>query len=170
MPGSTGERTEKPTPRRLQKAREEGQVARSQELANGFSLLASFLTLSFIFEKIIDAMARQMRASFTMRSIPEFTIESAFTLLIGRLLYIASTMAPLLLVTAVVGITIGFLQVGPLFVPNLILPKLNRINPISGFKRLFSLRSLLELGKSLVKIIIIAFISYNQLKSAWPLL
>ena len=171
MPGgSSGERTEKPTPRRLQKAREEGQVARSQELANAFTLLASFLTLSFLFERIMDAMARQMRASFTMRSIPELTIESAFTLLMGRLFYIASLLAPLLLATAVVGLMIGFLQAGFLFVPKLVLPKLNRINPISGFKRLFSMRSLLELGKSVAKIIIIALLSYNQLKSSWPLL
>lgn len=170
MPGGTGERTEKPTPRRLQQAREEGQVARSQELANAFTLLASFLTLSIIFENIIDSMARQMRASFSLSSIPELTIESVFTLLMERLFNMASLLAPLLLATALVGLLIGFLQVGFLFLPKLMLPKLSRINPLSGFKRLFSLRSLLELAKSMAKISVIALISYFQLRSAWPLL
>lgn len=164
---STGEKTEKPTPKRLREAREEGQVARSQELGTAFTLLASFLVIFFVFKNILHSMSDQMRLSFSMTSIPVLTKESVFLLLIEGFFYMAKLIAPIMLTTAIVGGLIAFLQVGPLFTPKIILPKFNRISPISGFKKLFSIRSLMELSKSLLKIISIFIIAYIQLKSAW---
>lgn len=164
----TGEKTEKPTSKRLQKAREDGQVATSKELGAAFTLLASFLMIHFVFKGMLYSMAGKMRLTISLNSIPEITKESVITLLFDNFIYIAKLVAPVMLTAAIVGGLVSFLQVGPLFTPKVILPKFSKINPISGFKKIFSLKSLMELAKSLSKIIIISIITYFQLRLAWP--
>ncbi|AZO94056.1 flagellar biosynthesis protein FlhB [Halocella sp. SP3-1] len=165
---STGEKTEAPTPKKLKEAREEGQVARSQELGTAFTLLASFLVLHFAFKEMLFSMAGRMRFIISMDSIPELDKNSVFVLLMDGFVYIAKLVAPVMLASAIVGALVCFLQVGPLLTPKVILPKFSKINPISGFKRLFSLKALMELGKSLAKIFVISLITFFHLRLAWP--
>lgn len=165
---SGGEKTEKPTPRRLQKAREEGQVAKSQELNSAFTLLASFFTLYFVFANFIQSLTGKMSSFLSLSSLPEITIDNSYTLLMDVFLYIARTVAPVMVASAIIGVFINFVQVGPRFVPKVIQPKFNKLNPIEGAKRLFSLKSVIELIKSLAKAGVISLLTYSQLKAAWP--
>ena len=164
----TGEKTEQPTAKRLQKSREDGQVAQSQELGTAFSLLGSFLVLYFIFQDMILLMADSMRFSFSMERIPNLSPESVLTLILDLFFRMIKVVAPIMLVAAILGGLVTFLQVGPLFTPKLLIPKLSKINPISGLKKLFSLKSLVELIKSLAKAGLIGIITYFQLRGAWP--
>ena len=164
----TGEKTEQPTPRRLQKSREDGQVAKSRELGIAFSLLGSFLVLHWVFKDMLNLMAGSMRFSFSMDSIPNISQEEVLTLIVNIFFIVLKVVAPVMLAATILGSLVTFLQVGPLFAPKVLIPQLNKINPISGLKRLFSLKSLVELVKSLAKAGLIGIIAYFQLRGAWP--
>jgi flagellar biosynthetic protein FlhB len=165
-----GEKTEKPTPKRLEKAKEEGQVAKSQELNSAFTLLAGFFTLYFVFGKLMNSLTGEMRHFLSLSSLPSITIDNSYTIFIGLFLFIGKTVAPILIATAVIGLFINFVQVGPRFVPKVIQPKFKKINPLEGAKRLVSLRSVIELIKSLAKALLLTLLTYNQLHKAWPTL
>lgn len=163
-----GEKTEKPTPRRLQKAREEGQVAKSQELNSAFTLLGSFLVLYLIFNNLLQSLLGRMTMYLSLSRLPDLTKANSLTLITDSFFFIARLVGPVLLVSAIIGVLISFLQVGPLFTLKVIQPKLSKINPLEGAKRLFSLKSVVELFKSLAKAILIGFLTYLQLKNSWP--
>lgn len=171
MPNNdSGQKTEKPTPRKLEKAREEGQVAKSQELNSAFTLMASFFVLYYIFGNFIQSLTEKMRSFLSFSTIPEITLDNSFTILIDVFLYIGRTVAPVMFASAIIGIFINFVQVGPRFTTKVIQPKFNKLNPIEGIKRLFSLKSVIELIKSLAKASVISYLAYNQLRKAWPTL
>ncbi|MFP4015812.1 MAG: flagellar biosynthesis protein FlhB [Halanaerobiales bacterium] len=165
---SSGEKTEKPTPRKLKKAREEGQVAKSQELNSAFTLLGSFLVLYYIFGSFIHSMGSKMTAFFSMNAAPEFTLDDSYRLLTEVFLYMMRLVAPVMIASALMGAFINFAQVGPRFVTKILQPKFKKLNPIEGAKRLFSLKSIIELIKSLSKALIVGVLTYNQVKGAWP--
>lgn len=169
MPDSpSGEKTEKPTPRRLEKAKEEGQVAKSQELNSAFTLLASFFTLYFLFAGIIQTLIEKTSAFLSMSTLPDINHDNAYTILIDTILFIARVSAPVMIAAAIIGAFINFVQVGPRFTTKVIQPKFSKINPVEGAKRLFSLKSLIELIKSLLKAIVIIFLTYKQIENALP--
>jgi flagellar biosynthesis protein FlhB len=168
MPNNnSGEKTEKPTPKRLEKAREEGQVARSQELNLAFSLLGSFLVLSLLTGNMINSLLERMTTSLSLSQLPDLTKANSLTLIIDTFFFIVRLIGPIMLASAVVGLIINLLQTGPIFTPKLIQPKFSKINPFSGVKRLFSIKSLVELGKSMAKALVIGVLTYLYLRNTW---
>jgi len=165
---STGQKTEQPTPRRLQKAREEGQIARSQELNSAFTLLGAFLALAIFLNRILVSLGDKMYSFITLDQPLNFTAEDVLALMVDNFYFIINLVLPVMLVTASVGLLISFIQVGPRFIPKLLLPKLSKLNPIEGLKRIFSLKSVIELIKSVAKALVIGIIAYLQFKGAWP--
>lgn len=165
---SSGQKTEQPTPRRLEKAREEGQVAKSQELNSAFTLLGSFLALYLLFTNMIKSLFDRMAGYLSMSQVPELTSGSALVLITDGFYYIMKLVGPVMIAAAAVGALISFLQTGPLFTLKAVQPKFSRINPLEGAKRLFSLRSVTELIKSLAKAVAIGYLTYRQIKGAWP--
>jgi len=165
---SRGQKTERPTPRRLQKAREEGQVARSQELNSAFTLLGGFLVLYFFFGNLLQSLSGKMYSFITLSEAADITKDDSLVLIVDNFYYIINLIMPVMVATAVMGILISLLQVGPRFTPKLIQPKFSKLNPIEGAKRLFSLKSVIELIKSLAKALVIGFLTYSQIKKAWP--
>jgi len=162
-----GQKTEKPTPKRLERAREEGQVARSQELNAAFTLMASFLVLYALFGNMISSLNSKMTGFLSLRVLPDITKDSSHIIMTELFIYIFQLISPVLFTSAVIGVFISFVQVGPRFTPKLIKPKFSKINPIEGAKRLFSLKSLIELFKSLAKAVVIFLLTYNQLNKSW---
>ena len=149
-----GEKTEEPTSKKRSDAAKKGQVAKSQELNTAFVLLVGFFILKLLWESIYGNIADYTVYTFShlMRSMDtEFVIE----LFIGIILIFFKTALPIMLAIMVVGLAINFYQVGLLFNTEKLEPKLSNLNPISGFGRIFSKRSLMELVKSLMKIAII---------------
>jgi flagellar biosynthetic protein FlhB len=154
------ERTEQATPRRREEARNQGQVARSNELSSVAILLAGLLALSGL-------------GAYMYRGLAEFTVKLltdgfAIQLDLGNAsAYLADwagssalIAAPLILVLAAVAFLVNYAQVGAVFTAKPLAPKLNRISPLSGVKRLFSGRGLAELAKSLFKIAVIVYLTY----------
>ncbi|HEA53066.1 hypothetical protein LCGC14_0693950 [marine sediment metagenome] len=146
------EKTEEATPRRLEKAREDGQTARSKELATMAVLIAGAGGLLIFGAQLGAAMEAIMRDAFTLERSAIFDTRHMSLQLLASAKEAAWALAPiflLLLIAAVAGsIGIG----GLLFSGKAIAPKLNRMDPIKGLGRMFSARSLIELVKAIAKV------------------
>lgn len=159
----SGEKTEDATPRRKEDARKEGNVAKGKEISQAFTLLTSFLLLYYLMQQMFFTMISEIRFYFTELIISSFSIDNAYHILLAAFLKAIRVISPVMVVTAGAGILVNFLQIGPLFTTKSIVPDLKKIDPIKGFKNIFSLKSLMELFKSLFKLTIIAAIAYNIL-------
>lgn len=155
------EKTEEATPKRKEEARNKGQVARSVELNSIFVILAAFLALKIIGSYIYNELGDFMRLMFTGFSNNDFTIEFVQVLFAKLGIIFFKTALPVMFTILIVSLLINFLQVGFVFSLEPLTPQIDRINPLSGFKRLFSKRSLVELVKSLFKISIISYFIYR---------
>ncbi|MCK8826298.1 flagellar biosynthesis protein FlhB [Natroniella acetigena] len=158
------EKTEDPTPKRRQEAREEGQVASSKELNSAFTLLFSFIVLYFLMRYLIEQIIEFTYKSFASYLTMEITANNFYNLLLEIGFLGFRLIAPILLIVTAVGVTITYLQIGFLFTPKVLVPKLNKLNPIEGAKQLFSKRTFVELIKSLAKVGIITYISYLTIR------
>ncbi|HHW67371.1 MAG TPA: flagellar biosynthesis protein FlhB [Epulopiscium sp.] len=157
-------KTEKPTPRKRSKAREEGQVVKSMEINTAFLLILMFSSLEIFGPYIYGRFTSIFENTYIL--LPEldniFTNTYILEFVPHVLLEIIIIVAPLFAVALTVGITISYVQVGwhPTFKP--LRPKFARLNPISGFGRLFSKHSIVELLKSIVKVAILSAVIYSS--------
>lgn len=161
--GGTGEKTEEATPRRKKEAREEGNVAKGKEISQAFTLLASFILLYFLMQQMIFTVIGEIRFYFSELIISPFSINNAYNILMTAFIKTIRTIAPIMIVSAAAGVLVNFLQIGPLFTTKSLVPDLKKIDPIKGAKNIFSLRSLMELFKSLFKLFVITAVAYNIL-------
>lgn len=163
-----GEKTEPATPHKKQEARKKGQVSKSPEVSQSMLLVTGALFLYLAGGGLFKAFLSVF--SGTYARIPEMTVD---------LDHLATMMAtafhPFLLYLALFFIIIWVaaalsqvIQVGVIFSSEPLRPKLERINPIQGFKRLFSWRALVELLKSLLKLFLIGFALFLVLQGEWP--
>ncbi|HET7656817.1 MAG TPA: EscU/YscU/HrcU family type III secretion system export apparatus switch protein, partial [Bacillales bacterium] len=156
-----GEKTEKATPKKRQKAREKGQVAKSTDVSTALILLVVFLMLLFSGGPFVKDMMKIFQQSFSEYALTDVT-ESSVQTLFSRLTYqAAKAAAPFLIMTLVIGIAANVLQIGFQFSTQAIQMKLDRLNPIQGAKKMFSLRALVELAKSSLKISFIGFVTFG---------
>jgi len=157
-------KTEKPTSRRRQEARRKGMVPKSMEVNSLAVLLAGvfvlFFTAGHLYQQLGDLMT-----SLLMGSGDIFRGNEDLTLLVlDKARQTLLLLLPLLLAIFVVGLLSNLLQVGLFFSSETITPKLSRLDPVQGFSRLFSLRALMELFKSLAKIAIITLVAYLTIR------
>lgn len=160
----THERTEAATPRRRAEARRKGQVAKSVEVNSAAMLLAAFWLLGVIGPRSYEALSELMRRSFTALSSNEFTFNTLFAGGSTTIILMLQAVAPLILGLTLVGVISNAAQVGLMFSQETLKPDPNRINPLTGFKRLFSSRGLVELLKSLIKLSLTGFVIYVTLR------
>ena len=168
--GPGGEKTEPATAKKLRDAREEGKVAKSKELTAAFDLIVLFLVLkifvSFVAERLIGAF------TYTYTLIPDFVEMNAKdvsgqavgTVLTNALLQILITCLPFFAFGLVITLVVSIYQVGWKVSAKPMKPKLEKFNPLNGFKRIFSKDSIFELIKSILKIALIIYIAYSSIK------
>jgi flagellar biosynthetic protein FlhB len=161
---SDQEKTEKATPKKREEARKKGQVAKSQELASVAVLSACLVTFYFGSYDMIEKMLDVMRNSFVESARFNVDCNNIQHFLIGFANKIFDLLIPLLLAVFSVALFVNYFQVGFVFSADSIQPKLSKIDPINGFRRLFSVRSLVELTKNIFKILIIALLIYITIK------
>ena len=174
--GPGGEKTEEPTGKKLSDARKEGSVAKSKEVANGLGLLALFLVLKIW----IGRIGTQFLESFDLvyERIPTICKLQGGTSPIGDITALLRTVMLRLLIILLpvftVGVLVAFLsdlfQVKWAPTTKPLQPKLSKLSPANGFKRIFSTRSLAELVKSIAKIILIAYVTYSYIRGKESLL
>lgn len=169
MGEQAGEKTEEPTPHRLREAREKGQVAKSKEITTAVLLLISF---SF-FRYMGPAMYRNLTTAIStiLRQIPhaqEFSLAFAGYILLIALRGLVFTILPIFGCVFLAAVIAEALQTGFVFAADPLAPKVERINPIEGFKRMFSIQGLVETIKSVLKIVVVFYISWSAIKDEIP--
>jgi flagellar biosynthetic protein FlhB len=156
----SGEKTEKATPKKREDARKKGQVARSSDLSPAISMTAFFLLLLLLGSSMFKTFQNIMRESLLTYTRWEVNQEN-LGVITGQMAFEAlKIVGPVLALGLVTAFAANYLQVGWLFTTEPLRIKLEKLNPIEGAKRIFSVRSLVELFKSILKIsagILVAF-------------
>ncbi len=150
------ERTEEPTPRRLEKAREEGQIPRSRELTSMVLVTVGAATLLMVFPGSTRQMGELMTRAFQMAARPDANM---YTILETALDTGLTAALPFLVAVTVLGALSMIVPGGTVLSAKALAFKGNRISPIAGFKRMFSIKSVMELAKSIAKFVLIAGMS-----------
>ena len=158
------EKTEQATSKRRQDAREKGQVAKSRELASVAVLGACLLYFYFDASVMANRLMDMMKMSFRKSGQLTITIDTVQSLLLDHVFQIFILLGPFLLIVLLAGFVVNILQVGFLFSSEAITPKFSKIDPIQGFQRLFSLRSLVEFLKVILKMAIVGIVAYLTIK------
>ncbi len=174
--GPGGEKTEPATEKKLRDARKEGQVAKSREVANGLGILCLFLILKFYVGTMGTRFWEMFHTSYN--SIPETLTfwggnmpQSEIRLLFNELLAgILLIIAPVLLIGFVVAFLADVMQAKWKVTGKPLKPKFSKLNPIKGFKKIFSANALVELLKSVAKIGVLVYIAYSYLQDKGTLL
>ncbi len=159
------EPTEKPTKRRRDKAREQGQVAKSNEINIAFSVILLFAFMYIGWDKFVKSaslmISKYLSSAFLVETSQNINGATAVNVYKNALLDAAKIIWPILLLAVLFGILVHVLQTGFIFTTKTLKPKFNRINPIEGFKRIFSMRSLVEFLKSCIKAASLCYVVYT---------
>ncbi|MCR5775001.1 MAG: flagellar biosynthesis protein FlhB [Lachnospiraceae bacterium] len=168
--GPGGEKTEEPTSKKLNDARKDGQVAKSQELCNAISLIGLFLTLRFVGQSIGDNFLAIFRYVYGV--IPDFTVlingqisskEFADILRIA-LLRMLIILLPIFGIAFFLGFLSNKLQIKWMVTAKPLQPKFSKLSPASGIKRLFSKQKLVDLGLAIAKLVVIFGVVWNYIQ------
>ncbi|MCM3572758.1 flagellar biosynthesis protein FlhB [Mesobacillus subterraneus] len=158
-----GEKTEKATPKKRQDARKKGQVAKSQDVNTAIVLLAVFLFLMFFGSVMMERLIGVLRHSLQNYMLMDLTSNNIESIVIEILAELVIFLGPVMIVALIAGVAANYIQVGYMFSTEAIQMKLEKINPISGFKRIFSMRAIVELLKSILKITFVGVIAFSVL-------
>ena len=168
--GGSEDKSEEPTPHRLREAREKGQVAKSKEITTAILLLLSYYLFRYLGEYMWRNLVEMAQALFQM--VPEATTNfnlgfAGYVLLIG-LRSMALVLLPIFGITFAAALLAEAFQTGFVFSLDPLTPKLERVNPLEGLKRMFSMQGFVELVKSLLKIIIVFYIAWTAARDDLP--
>lgn len=161
------EKTEQPTGQRRQKARDEGNVAKTREMSAALTFIAIAVFMYYYLPMMADEMSRYMREAF-MSINQTVDIKTATNLTLLSMLFMAKVLAPIMGLLIIVNIAANVMQFGFLISPDVLAVKFDRLDPIKGFGKIFSKRSLVELFKSLFKIFVIGLASFYIIKDKIP--
>lgn len=167
---SDQERTEAPSGRRLQQAREKGQIPRSKEAATATVLLAGICGLLMFSGPISASLVLVFRRCFVLERAQAFDGESMVTLLVQCLMDVMWPLIGLFVLVMLAGL-VGNLMIGGFNVSTeAMMPKFGKLNPLNGIKRMFGVMSLVELLKSIAKVGFVGWVAYAMIRHQWPAL
>ncbi|WP_104697829.1 MULTISPECIES: flagellar biosynthesis protein FlhB [unclassified Helicobacter] len=150
------EKQEAPSARKIQKAREEGNVAKSPEVVAFLSFITGCFAIFAFFPFWLDKL-KKIYINCLEFFLSDFSLNNIFNLSLSILWNLGLILLPIFLILMLAGIIGNIAQFGFLLTPKVIAPKLNKINPIKGFKNLFSLKKVLD-GLLITLKVLIAFI------------
>ncbi len=163
------DRTEAATPRRRQEVRQRGQVARSIELSSAFILTVCVIVLRYSLPWLFTQLKWFCAGTLTHLLESDWTIENVHRGGIVTFLNVARFSAPILAAAVLAGIAINLAQVGFLLTLEPLKPDFNRINPLMGFGRLFSMRGGVDLIKSVLKVGMVSAVAFSTARGQLPL-
>ena len=168
MPGeSFQDKTEPATPKRREEARKKGQVAKSREISSVAVLIAGVLYLFFCGEALTSSLGKMIQK--TILNIDQIRVgdHNLVASLMDSIRYGLHLILPIMLVVSVVAILGNYLQFGFIWSVEALAPKASKIDPLQGAKKLLSKRSLVELAKSIGKIVIVGWVAFSTLKESF---
>jgi flagellar biosynthesis protein FlhB len=160
MAETDGEKTQDATPHRRQQARDEGQVAKSQDFASAALLLVGLAGMLWLGSPVVEMLGRyardQLGGEAWLTTDPQFVVAH-----VQHLVYLlASAVLPIFGLLMFTGIAANVVQSGFLFLPEKLAPDLARLDPLQGFMRIFSLASLMRLVMGILKMLLVAAVAY----------
>jgi len=162
----SGDKTEQPTPKKLQDARKKGQVAKSRDVT---SVVTLFVALALALLAVGYAGSQLLAlVELSVGVIQEPFANAAPRLARAALLTLLGLSAAVLVPMAALGVFTEYLQAGPVFALDRVSPKLEHMNPVEGVKRMFSLDTLVELAKAVVKAAALLFIAWIAVRAMLP--
>lgn len=164
------ERTEQPTGKRLDEARNKGQVCKSTEVSTCFLFLATVISFYFYIPSVGSQMGEMVRSYLANTSAWDGTSEGAVTIFQQGVFQLAIMLLPILAVFLVIGLASNILQIGFVFSGETLMPKFSKINPITGFKnRFMSMKALELLVKNVLILLVISWVAYRAIQREVPL-
>ncbi len=165
MPEPTaGDKTEPATPRRREEVRKKGQVAKSADLNSAIVLFAAMLALYFLMPAFMRMLMDIMRSYIENAATMRVDYNSATTLMITAVMQASGFFLPFMLIIASAALLSNVVQVGFKLTGYPVVPRFEKLNPISGFQRMFSARAFVELTKSIVKLVLVSLIAYMTIR------
>ncbi len=174
--GPGGEKTEPATHKKLADARNEGQVARSKELGNSFMLLFLFVFLKFGMSYIGTRLLELIGYFFNLFDVVTVIWDGQIVsntygqVLNDGIIKLIIIVAPLFLCAIIIAVVAEIIQVKWKISTKPLMPKFSKLNPLNGLKRIFSLNSVVELVKAILKIGLISYVVYLTFQNSWSTL
>ncbi len=169
------EKTEKATPKKKREAREKGQVLQSKEVNSALVLIFTFLGLKVFGKHMIDGIGKYGKHILSNYIYLDelYSIKNINLLFTEMIINTAKIIGPIIAITFMISLVSNYMQVGFLFTTKTLSVKFDKLNPIEGFKRIFSPKTLIELFKSIIKIFLLGYIiylyAYNQIQDIFKL-
>lgn len=166
---ASNEKTEKATPKKKQDERKKGNIFQSQDITSALSLLGIFLALKLVGPFMFSLMKSMLQDSLTsFAKTTEITKVTALEILGNTMIKVMILSLPIGLACIVIAFIMSGAQTRFIFNMKQVRPKFSRINPLRGIKNMFSVRSVVELFKSIIKIAVIGIILYTDISANIP--
>lgn len=154
------EKTEEATPKRLREARKKGQVAKSRDLTTVFVMIIVFITIAFSLGFMASEIKELMYFCFDLLNKDNLTGHDMMQAGKTAVIVLGKVLAPIFIAGVASALFISFLQVGAIFSTEPLKPKIEKLNPVEGFKNMFKIVTFIELIKNVLKLSIVIFLAY----------
>ncbi|KEH96939.1 fused FliR family export protein/FlhB family type III secretion system protein [Clostridium massiliodielmoense] len=162
---ASDDKTEEATPHKLSEARKKGQVAKSKEINSAIILLTSTIILLTLGEYVANSLKKDMIEFFTSYLNMNLNSGNLQSIVVTIMWRFAVVFLPVVVPLMIMGVGANLLQTGYINSKETLKPQFSKINPINGFKKMFSMRTVMELLKDIAVILVIGYVGYGFLKS-----
>jgi flagellar biosynthesis protein FlhB len=161
---SSGDKTEAPTPKRREEAREQGNIARSPDLSAAVLLVGGMYMLKWYGTRLVNVLSSTLREMLGHDSMSDVTTHHLSSMITGSALHVGIAMAPLLAGVMLIAVLVNMAQMGLIFNPSRLAFNLGALNPLRGLSRLFSGgQGLVKLGMSMLKLCLVGLMAYSAI-------
>ncbi|MCO4781044.1 MAG: flagellar biosynthesis protein FlhB [Candidatus Cloacimonetes bacterium] len=165
---SAGEKTEEPTDKRKADARKKGNIPKSEDLNSAINLMILTIFVYMMLPRFYGAVGDMFNRSLRMFEVQEMTANDMWIYFLDIILYWYLIMGPLFFVVIILTMTVQISQVGINFSTESMTPDLQRFNPVNGMKKIIGKQALVELAKSLIKLVILGYFPYKMFINEYP--
>jgi flagellar biosynthetic protein FlhB len=161
----SGEKTEEPTAKKLSEARKKGQIARSKDLGTMFVLVGSAVALMIVGSSLVHALSEIMKRLFSLTRKEVMDVHALYNVLRGALEGLVSPLLWIFFIIMFAAFVGNTMLGGMSWSWSAMAPKASKLSPLAGFKRMFGIKALVELVKSLLKFFVVFIVAYLLLSS-----
>ena len=169
MAQGSGEKTEKASDKKRKDVKKKGETHKSMDLCSAAMLLVTFGAIYIGYEGFIKSLrglsGSMLSGSFIVERAESLTSKTVMAYYKDLLFAVLPIVLPFFAVCMIAGALVHVAQTGPMFVTEKLKPDFKRINPISGFKRIFSMRAVVDLVKAIAKVVIIVLVAKGQIEA-----
>jgi type III secretion protein U len=164
-----GEKTEKATPKKLRDAKKKGQIAKSQDFPAAFTFVISMMATLWMLDFLYQNLGEMILSTF--KAVTEPDLDRTITGMFMQSFYVIFLCSmPIMIVVALAGSLVSFLTTGPCWSPEVFKFDIKKFNPVDNLKAKFKMKTIVELIKSLLKILIASYLVYDVMMSSIPVL